>query len=163
MADKMPKMTDLSLCPVSLKEANNFVATHHRHHQPVTVHKFSIGCRYDGILCGVAIINRPVSIKLDDGLTLEVARLCTDGTPNACSLLYAAAWRAARAMGYQKIITYILASETGASLRAANWKCVGEAGCLEWRSKRETERARQLLLFDKARPPKEKKVRYEKC
>ena len=98
----------LMLIPVSLAEANAFVAQHHRHHKPVTGHKFSIGCTADGQLVGVAIVGRPVSRYLDDGQTLEVNRLCTDGTKNACSMLYAAAWRAARAMGYRKMITYIL-------------------------------------------------------
>ena len=111
----------LTLIPVPLSEANAFVARHHRHHKPVTGHKFSIGCMKDGRLAGVAIVGRPVSRYLDDGLTLEVNRLCTDGTPNACSFLYGAAWRAARALGYRKIVTYILDTESGASLRAAGW------------------------------------------
>ena len=118
----------LTLIPVPLSEANAFVARHHRHHKPVTCHKFSIGCMKDGRLAGVAIVGRPVSRYLDDGLTLEVNRLCTDGTPNACSFLYGAAWRAARALGYRKIVTYILDTESGASLRAAGWDCAGLAG-----------------------------------
>ena len=85
---------------------------------------------------GVAIVGRPVSRYLDDSWTLEVNRLCTDGTRNACSMLYAAAWRTARAMGYHKLITYILESENGASLRAAGWKCAGRAGGLRWTGKR---------------------------
>ena len=109
----------LRLTPVSLSEANAFVARCHRHHKPVVGHKFSIGCMADGRLVGVAIVGQPVSRYLDNGLTLEVNRLCTDGTKNACSFLYAAAWRAARAMGYRKIVTYILDTESGASLRAA--------------------------------------------
>ena len=80
----------LSLCPVSLAEANAFVAEHHRHHKPVRGHKFSLGCMVNGQLVGVAIVGRPVSRYLDDGLTLEVNRLCTDGTQNACSFLYGA-------------------------------------------------------------------------
>lgn len=90
---------------------------------------------------GVAICGRPVSRRLDNGTTLEVNRLCTDGTRNACSILYAAAARAARDMGYKKIITYILASEPGVSLRAAGFTCEGKAGGLEWngRSKPKTE------------------------
>ena len=107
----------LTLRPVSLSEANSFVAEHHRHHKPVRGHKFSLGCMVDGQLVGVAIVGRPVSRYLDDGLTLEVNRLCTDGTQNACSFLYGAAARAARTMGYQKIITYILDTENGVSLR----------------------------------------------
>jgi len=78
----------------------------------------------DGRLHGVAIVGRPVSRHLDDGLTAEVTRLCTDGLPNACSFLYSACVRIARDMGYEKIITYILASENGASLRASGWQAV---------------------------------------
>lgn len=126
----------LELTPVSLANANAFVAQHHRHHKPVTGHKFSIGCTANGRLVGVAIVGRPVSRYLDDGLTLEVNRLCTDGTKNACSMLYAAAWRAARAIGYRKIITYILDSESGGSLKAAGWECAGLAGGKRWTGKR---------------------------
>ena len=107
----------LEVCPVTLKEANAFVAEHHRHHKPVVGHKFSIGCTDGEKIVGVAIVGRPVSRYLDDGWTLEVNRLCTDGTRNACSILYAAAWRAVRAMGYRKLITNILDTEPGTSLR----------------------------------------------
>lgn len=89
-------MKTLEVCPITLKEANAFVGQHHRHHKPVVGHKFSIGCTDGEKIVGVAIVGRPVSRYLDDGWTLEVTRLCTDGTWNACSMLYAAAWRAAR-------------------------------------------------------------------
>lgn len=143
----------LTLTPVSLAEANAFVVQHHRHHRPVTGHKFSIGCTADGRLVGVAIVGRPVSRYLDNGLTLEVNRLCTDGTKNACSMLYAAAWRAARAMGYEKIITYTLDTESGASLRAAGWTCAGLAGGKRWTGSRRP--AADLY-------PAQMKYRYEK-
>ena len=143
----------LSLCPVSLAEANAFVAEHHRHHKPVRGHKFSLGCMVNGQLVGVAIVGRPVSRHLDDGLTLEVNRLCTDGTQNACSFLYGAAARAARTMGYRKIITYILDTENGVSLRAAGWKCAGLAGGRMWTGKR---RPSEPLY------PAQMKYRYEK-
>ena len=129
----------LTLIPVSLAQANEFVRQHHRHHKPVAGHKFSIGCAENGRLCAVAIVGRPVSRYLDDGFTLEVNRLCRDGTKNACSILYAAAARAARAMGYHKLITYILDTEPGTSLKAAGWKCVGQAGGLRWTGKRRPE------------------------
>lgn len=129
----------LEICPISLAEANKFVADHHRHHRPVTGHKFSIGCTDGERIVGVAIVGRPVARYLDDGWTLEVNRCCTDGTRNACSILYAAAWRAARAMGYHKLITYILETEPGTSLKAAGWKCVGKAGGLRWTGKRRPE------------------------
>ena len=86
-----------TLVPVSLKAANAFVAEHHRHHKPVTGHKFSLGCVQNGRLVGVAIVGRPVSRYLDDGMTLEVNRLCAPGEKNVCSFLYGAAARAARA------------------------------------------------------------------
>lgn len=130
----------LSLCPVSLDEANAFVALHHRHHKPVNRAKFYIGAMQNGVLVGVAIVGRPVSRMLQDGWTLEVNRLATDGTRNACSMLYGAAWRAVQAMGYRRLITYTLPEEGGASLRAAGWKCIGEAGGGSWsREGRERE------------------------
>ena len=144
----------LELRPVSLKEANDFVAMYHRHHKPVRGHKFSLGCISAGQLVGVAITGRPVSRYLDDGLTLEVNRLCTDGTRNACSFLYGAAARVAKAMGYQKIITYILDTEDGTSLRAAGWTCMGLAGGKEWTGKRKPPEP----LY-----PAQMKYRYEKC
>ncbi len=143
----------LALTPISLREANAFVERNHRHHKGVTGHKFSIGCTRDGELVGVAIMGRPVSRYLDDGLTLEVNRLCTTGAENACSMLYGAAARAARAMGYQKIITYTLDTEPGISLRAAGWQCAGPAGGERWTGKRRP--AADLY-------PPQKKLRYEK-
>jgi hypothetical protein len=129
----------LELVPITLKEANKFVERYHRHHRPVTGHKFSVAA-FDGVnIVGVAIVGRPVSRHLDDGWTLEVNRLCTDGTQNTCSFLYSAAWRATKNMGYKKLITYILKSENGASLKASGWKCVGEAGGLRWTGKRRPE------------------------
>ena len=143
----------LTLIPVSLAQANEFVRQHHRHHKPVAGHKFSIGCAENGRLCAVAIVGRPVSRYLDDGFTLEVNRLCSDGTKNACSILYAAAARAARAMGYRKIITYTLDTESGASLRAAGWTNAGLAGGKAWTGSR---RPAQPLY------PAQMKYRYEK-
>ena len=93
----------LELVPISLKEANAYVERYHRHHKPVVGHKFSIAAAVDGEIVGVAIVGRPVSRYLDDGWTLEVNRLCTNGYRNACSFLYSAAWRAARNLGYKNI------------------------------------------------------------
>lgn len=116
----------LTSIPVSLAQANCFVDRHHRHHKPVRFHKYSIGAAAkDGRLVGVCIVNRPVNLRMDDGFTLEIARLCTDGTPNACSFLLSRAARAAAALGYERIQTYTLADESvrsyGGSLRAAGW------------------------------------------
>jgi hypothetical protein len=125
-------MTRLTHIPLTLAEANAFVAFHHRHHRPVVGHKFSLGAVIDGQLVGVAIIGRPVSRMRQDGFTLEVTRLCTDGTRNACSFLYGAAARAAFALGYSRIGTYTLLEEGGASLRGVGWKLIGERGGGSW-------------------------------
>lgn len=127
------KRLRLNVVPITLENANKFVAEWHRHHVPVVGHKFSIGVTDElGFLRGAAIIGRPVSRVRNDGWTLEVTRLVTDGCPNACSCLYAAAWRAAKAMGYRRIGTYTLVSEPGTSLRAAGWKVVGETPGRSW-------------------------------
>lgn len=106
---------------MTLKAANEYVAERHRHHKPSTGHKFSIGLMDDNKLIGVAICGRPVARGSDDGFTLEVNRLCTDGSENACSKLYGACARIAKEMGYKKIQTYILDSEPGISLKASGW------------------------------------------
>ena len=123
----------LMVVPISLADANTFVETHHRHHKKVVGHKFSIGVVDEsGQMRGVAIVGRPVSRHRDDGFTLEVTRLATDGCANAPSSLYSAAWRAARAMGYRRIGTYTLATEPGTSLLAAGWRIVHEVRGASW-------------------------------
>lgn len=124
----------LALAPVTLAEANAFVLEHHRHHRPVVGHKFSLAAVLGQQVVGVAIVGRPVSRHRDDGLTLEVSRLCTDGTRNACSFLYGAAARATFALGYCRIGTYTLPDEGGASLRAAGWTLIGERRGGSWSS-----------------------------
>lgn len=139
----------LTVIPINLDEANAFVAAKHRHHKPVPGAKFCIavaqrvdvgdarlggagyGMHTDRIV-GVAIVGRPVARGNDNGLTLEVNRCCTDGTRNACSALYGAAWRASRALGYRRLITYTLPEEGGASLRGAGWRLLGERGGGNW-------------------------------
>ena len=123
----------LTIIPITLDEANAFVVAKHRHHQPVPGAKFCIAvANENGDVCGVAIVGRPVSRMVDDGWTLEVNRTCTDGTKNANSALYGATRRAAFALGYRRLVTYSLPQEGGASLRAAGWKCLGEAGGKSW-------------------------------
>lgn len=123
----------LSITPINLDEANAFVAEHHRHHRPVVGAKFAVAVSDGaGQVRGVAIVGRPVARLLDDGWTLEVNRVCTDGARNACSMLYGAAWRTSRAMGYKRLITYTLPEEGGSSLRAAGWKLVGRRGGGNW-------------------------------
>jgi len=122
----------LELQPISLREANVFIKRHHRHHRPPQGAKFAIGVNDGSQVVGVVTVGRPVSRHLDDGWTAEVTRCCTDGTKHAASKLYAAAWRAARSMGYRRLITYTLASENGTSVKAAGWRVVGEAGGGSW-------------------------------
>ena len=117
-----PADADMIAVPLELKAANAFVESLHRHHDPVHRDKFRIGCEVDGKLVGVVQLGRPVSRYLDDGKTIEVVRLCTDGTYNVCSFLYSKAARIASEMGYSKIITYILDSESGISLKASGWR-----------------------------------------
>lgn len=111
----------LQLQPITFAEAAAFVDRHHRHHEPPVGHKFSVAVGDGERVVGVAIVGRPVSRHLDDGWTLEVTRCCTDGTKHAASMLYGAAVRAGRALGYRRIITYTLAEEPGTSLKAAGW------------------------------------------
>lgn len=149
----------LELIPISLREANAFVQQYHRHHKPSVGHKFSIGVSDGEKLVGVAICGRPVSRRMDDGHTLEVSRVCTDGTKNACSILYGAAYRAAKAMGYQRVITYILESEPGTSLKAAGYRCEGRAGGLEWNGDRKPKDRNQYPHEYKTRWVKETEVK----
>ena len=122
----------LTLCPITFRDACVFVKEHHRHHKPPQGHKGSVAVEDDGRLCGVAMVGRPVSRHLDDNCTAEVIRLCTDGTRNACSKLYAAAATLAKGFGCKRIITYIRKDEPGTSLKASGWKCLGEAGGGQW-------------------------------
>lgn len=144
----------LNIHPITLKDANEFVTKYHRHHKATVGHKFSISCiDENNNIHGVAICGRPVSRYLDDGETLEINRLCTDGTYNACSILYAACAKIAKYMGYHRIITYILKSEIGTSLKASGYTCEGEAGGEIWTGKRSGK--------DNG-VPKEKKTRWVK-
>ena len=140
----------LELVPITLREANRFVEQHHRHHQPSRGCRFCVAVAQAGEVLGVAIITRPVARRLDDGWTAEVSRVATDGTRNACSKLYGAAWRAARSLGFRRLITYTLPEEGGASLRGAGWRCVGEAGGGSW-SRRDRPRVDLHPLQQKLR------------
>lgn len=122
----------LQLTPITLREANAFVEQHHRHHGPSRGCIVCVAVASDGAVRGVAIVGRPVARGAADGWTAEVTRCCTDGALNACSMLYAAAWRAVRALGYRKLITYTLKTEGGGSLRAAGFKVIGEVSGRSW-------------------------------
>ena len=138
------------LYPISLREASQFILQHHRHHGPTQGHKFSIGLMLGDKLVGVAVVGRPVARALDDGWTAEITRVATDGTANACSQLYGAARRAAAAMGYSRVISYTLASESGTSLRAAGFVHAGTVRGKQW-STPSRPRDHTLAPVDKTR------------
>ena len=153
----------LHIRPMILREANAYVAQHHRHNIPTNGHKWSLACYDDDRLCGVAIAGQPIARKLDDGLTIEVRRVCTDGTYNACSKLYGACARVAKEMGYRRIITYTLISEPGTSLLASGWKNCGEAGGVSWNvPSRPRDEYQESLFGIERKYPAEKKIRWEK-
>lgn len=143
----------LAVAPLTFDVAAEFVREHHRHHTPPQGHKFSIGAMAGDQLVGVAIVGRPVARRRDDGLTLEVTRLCTNGHRNACSFLYGAAARATFALGYLRIGTYILKSEPGTSLMAAGWKMIAETPGRSWsvpsRPRNDKHPIEPRLLFER--------------
>jgi hypothetical protein len=142
----------MELQPITYAEASVFIKTHHRHHLPPQGWKFGIACNDGEKIVGVITVGRPVARMYDDGWTLEVTRCCTDGTKNACSMLYGAARRAAWALGYKRLVTYILRSESGASLKASGYKLIGQAGGGSWsrdgRPRVDTAPTDQKQLFE---------------
>lgn len=142
--------------PITIADANLLVQRWHRHHEPTGKHLWGVSCAVEGAdePCGGAIVALPNARMSNDGWTCEVVRVATDGTKNACSFLYGCAWRAARALGYKRCITYTLPSEGGASLRGAGFKLVGETDGGSW-----SRRARPRV--DKH--PTEPKLRWEQA
>jgi hypothetical protein len=124
----------LRVVPFTIAQLNAYVTEHHRHHKPVQGHRFSLGLIDTDrtVTVGACSVGRPVARMVDQYMTAEVTRLVTDGTPNACSVLYGAAARACKAMGFSKIQTYILAEESGVSLRASGWKLEAEVSGGDW-------------------------------
>lgn len=142
----------LEIAPISLKDANDIVANLHRHHKPVIGHRFSIGVRDEtGRWRGVAICGRPVARSCDQWRILEVTRVATDASANVCSMLYGAAARAARALGYEKIQTYTLADEPGTSLLASNWEPVARVKGRAWKRTDNVQNTNTHPLGDKIR------------
>lgn len=152
----------LKIIPIFQKAAFEFIKKHHRHHtKPVgSVFQIAVGVITENELFekstkihGVAVVGRPVARRLQDGFTLEVTRLCTDGYPNACSMLYGACWRVARELGYKKLITYILDTEPGTTLHAAGFKLIGKRGGGSWsvpsRKRIDKHPTQGKLLFQK--------------
>lgn len=122
----------LGLQPITFSEACNFIKEFHSHHLPPVGWKFGIAINDGEKVVGVITVGRPVARNNDDGYTAEVTRCCTDRTEHVASKLYAAAWRAARAMGYKRLITYTLIEEPGTSLKAAGWRVVGQTKGGSW-------------------------------
>lgn len=147
----------LELQPITYKEACEFIKQYHRHHLPPQGWKFGIAVNDGEKVVGVITVGRPVARFNDNGWTLEVTRSCTNGTKNVNSMLYGAAWRATRALGFKRLITYILKKESGISLKAAGWKVVGETKGSTWNCKSRPRIDKhpigQKLLFE----------RIEKC
>ena len=153
MTDAANKGPRLRIVPIEFDEATAFVRRVHRTHKPPRGYKFALAVSSGDEICGVVIVGRPVSRMLQDGFTLEVLRLATDGTKNACSCLYASAWRAARAMGYDRVVTYILKSEPGTSLKAAGWSEV-------YRSRNQSWNRKKRPRVDTA--PQQEKIRFQR-
>lgn len=160
---KPPNAKALELVPVTLKDVQRFVGHNHRHNQPPHRYRFAVGVRDSdtGNLVGVAAAAQPVARLLDDGNTVEVVRSCTDGTPNANSMLYGALTRAAKALGFKKMVTYTLASEGGASLKGSGW--VVDAEGLRPRTWNMPNRFRKDKdMFGSLLPPPEERIRWVK-
>lgn len=150
----------LWVVPASVEKANEYVANFHRQHHPAPRAKFAIACiDSTGLVHGVALVGNPLARAYDDGVSAEVLRCCTDGTPNAPSILYAAAWKACRGMGVRSLYTYTLGeqfAETGGSLRAVGWRATEGAGGAPW-----NHATRSTKTGVDRMPPGIKKVRWE--
>lgn len=152
----------MMLAPCSLKEARHFVATNHRHHRPPPGHKFSLKAVVDTKTVGVVIVGHPVARHEDQIETLEIVRLCTDGTTNACSFLIGAAKRAARALGYKRLISYTLIVEDGASWKASGMTKSGTSAGGSWYRERDAVRDGCIKpLFDIPAYPTSEKQKWE--
>lgn len=146
----------LYLQPITYPEACTFIREHHSHHLPPQGWKFGVAVANDSGIHGVVTVGRPVARHFDNGFTLEVTRCCTDGTKNVASMLYATAWRATRALGYRRLVTYTLKEEAGTGLKAAGWKVIGEAGGGSWdcpsRHRIDKHPTGQKTLWEATRP-----------
>lgn len=123
----------LTLVPISVTDARLWIDRTHRHHPAPLSALFAVAVAEGDEVKGVATVGRPVARGNQDGWTAEVTRVAVvEGVPNACSMLYGACWRAARAIGYRRLITYTLSTEPGTSLKAAGWKVIGEVKGRSW-------------------------------
>lgn len=125
-------MSHFTLRPCELAEASAYIRKHHRHHDPSQGHRFSLKALRDGKIVGVACVGRPVGKTQQDGETVEITRLCTDGTPNAVSFLVGACKRAARALGWKRMISYTLVEEPGSAWKASGMEQTAEVKGHAW-------------------------------
>ena len=125
-------VSDLNLTPITIQEAKEFIRLHHRHHPAPVGGLFAVAVSIDDEVRGVAVVGRPVARGDNDGFTAEVTRVCTLGDDNACSMLYGACWRATKALGYRRLVTFTLQSESGSSLRGAGYRLIGERAGRSW-------------------------------
>lgn len=152
----------MKVVPITLRAARRFIAEHHRHNVPPKGWRFGVGLEASGELVGVATAGQPVARILDDGVTLEVTRVCTIGHKNASTMLYGAVCRAAKAMGYERVITYTLDTEHGISLRAAGFQEVGRGkGSRSWATKTNGGRY-EATLWGQRLIPEEGRIRWER-
>ncbi len=132
--------------PCTITDAKAFIATHHRHNAPPMTGLFATSVvDHRNAVVGVGVCSRPVARALNDGWTCEISRVCTDGTPMACSMIYGSLCRAAKALGYRKVVTYTLKREPGTSLKASNFKQAGETKGRTWDT---PTRRRNLKVMD---------------
>lgn len=145
----------MKFAPIGLRAANEFVRQHHRHNKPVRGHKFALALHKDNIMIGVAIAGRPLARSLDNGKNLEVLRVCViEGNKNACSKLYARIKRIGQLMGYEKVITYTLKTESQSSLKAILATPVSfEAGGQSWNHGKRKRQEQTISM--------ERKIRWE--
>ena len=150
-------MTKLTVQPITLRKANEFVTAHHRHNKKTQGHRYSLCALSGGVIVGVAIVGRPIARNLDDGLTAEITRVCVldDAPKNTNSFLYGRCWRVWQQMGGKRMITYTLQSESGSSLRAVNWKILGEVKPQKGGWDRDSRKREWQEIFEK------KKYRWE--
>jgi len=147
-------MKSLTIQPITLKKANQIIKEFHRHNDVVVGCRYCLAALHEDEIVGVAVVGRPLSRRLDDELTAEITRVCVkDNAPkNTNSFLYGRCWRVWQQMGGKRMITYTLQEESGSSLKAVNWKIIGETGGWEqnkgWTT-RESNKQKQMDMFNK--------------
>ena len=150
----------MNLQPISLREARQYIAENHRHSRAPQGWLFGVAAVDGGRIAGVGVAGRPVARMLQDGFTVEITRVCTDGSRNVCSLLYGALCRAAKALGYRCVITYTLATEPGSSVLASGFTRSGMVAADVW--DRPARPRRTIDLFGEPITPVGAKQRWER-